>query len=441
MSTLGTATLIAAITFSVALMVARFGVHRRVSIVGAIFVTATIQYAVLAVPYGLGMVGADQLQVPLSDDFPWFIAATFVSFAVGAWAASSLFRFDLAKEHARFFQAPVEGGTSQPDRVVFLALLVPTLLVGVLYVTSAGRTGIEALMADARDPRMLKQFRTDFAGANPYAYSGTLVNNLFAPILLLTALNVGRATGRLMWRATALCLFILLVFTSTAALNKAPIALVFLLLILNWYFSQEPGKGRRVWILALALVMSVGLVMGGYYVTYDVARGEALEATFTRLMIIPLVCVQGFLYVYPSIIDFNYGLGVGLVARIAGVTDYVSPPVAVGEIISGRNVCADAIWSTELWAAFGYPGVIIGGFLVGAGLVWADRHCLSKPRGPTSVALYAFMVVTGVRLPEFSIFTALLSGGLGLAIPLVTLLEGFLFRHPVDQPGRIPARR
>jgi len=154
----------------------------------------------------------------------------------------------------------------------------------------------------------------------------------------------------------------------------------------------------------------------GYYLTYDMGADDAVQATVDRVFVVPQQVVDWFLYVYPRMIDFNHGLGIGLVAKIFGTRDYVNPPFAVCGIITGDpRGSANGVWSTEFWAMFGYPGVIIGSAAVGALMVLLDRWCLERPRTATAAALYAYLIGATLTVPSMSIFTALLSGGLGSA--------------------------
>src|SRR5205823_1255932 len=84
----------------------------------------------------------------------------------------------------------------------------------------------------------------------------------------------------------------------------------------------------------------------------------------------------------------------------------------------------NGFWSTDLWASFGYPGVIVGSAFVGAFMVlldWLTLRWLWKTE--LVVALYAFLIVDSVRAGSVSIFTMLASGGLALA-PLLAALIG-----------------
>ncbi len=174
-------------------------------------------------------------------------------------------------------------------------------------------------------------------------------------------------------------------------------------------------------VVPVAVMLALGTL--GYALTYGKSVGDALDDTISRIFVVPLASVHGFLYVYPHVVPFANGLGIGLMAKLFSVQDFVTPDAIVGTLVSGPNTCFDSIWTTDLWANFGWAGVFIGSAFVGALLLLLDRWCLMRKRTAVTVALYSFMVVSSTQLTEASIFTMLLSGGLATAPLLAWLLE------------------
>jgi hypothetical protein len=282
------------------------------------------------------------------------------------------------------------------------------------------------LAEEARDEGRIRAFRLAFHDENAYFYAGSLVNNIFAPILLLVAYNEYRRLRSGLWFLLACALLGLLLLTSTAGVHKAPVAFACLFLVVNWFFGRpRPNvtNSAKFWLAPGLTLSGVGAL--GYYLTYQVDAEGALKQTVDRIVVVPQYCVNSFLHVYPRIVGFNYGLGIGLIARILGVNHYESPPFLVASIITGEdNVSSNAFWSTEFWASFGYPGVVVGSIFVGALMAWFDRFCLANSRNSISIALYAFMVIAVLRMPNASIFTGLLSGGLAVGCFFAAMLGG-----------------
>jgi oligosaccharide repeat unit polymerase len=341
-------------------------------------------------------------------------------------------RFDLPTAQRAFFEQPAEqySGVAWP---VFAAVFLATMVVGVYFATATERTGIEMLITYGGEQSVLREFRQQFGASNPYVYAGFVITQVVGPMLIMVAANLWKSNGRLVWGAAALAMFGLLVFTATASLSKAPIIVVILYILANRFLSKwKGGKIRKTAIIVpVTAMLSLGTL--GYALTYGESASDALNDTISRIFIAPLVSVHGYLHVYPNIVPFADGLGIGLIARFLGVQNFVTPDVTVGTIIAGPNTGFNSIWSADLWANFGWAGVILGSTFVGAAMLFLDRWCLVRKRSAIMVALYAFMLVSSTQLSEASIFTMLLSGGLVIAPVLAWLLEmGDAGRQTID---------
>src|SRR5262249_21254436 len=157
---------------------------------------------------------------------------------------------------------------------------------------------------------------------------------------------------------------------------KAPIVILLFYYLANRYLNKgRQGVSSRFSAVA-ATVTIVGVSLG-YYATYGYQGAEAIRETLSRIFVAPLVGVQSYLFVFPNVLAFHYGAGIGLIQRLLGVRDLLDPPVAVAAIVSGPDVCFNTMWTADMWAAWGWPGVFVGALIVGALVVWLDRWCLS----------------------------------------------------------------
>jgi hypothetical protein len=415
--------LASSLALSVWIMAARFSLFRRISVVGAVFLAFLVMHGLSAIPYAAGMIDRSPLlSGPVHEDFPYVLGASFLFFAVGAVLTARAFHFELPQLQRAFFgQKP---DPAPPRMVGFLVLIGMAIGLALLFTFGAGRTGWELLAEEARNERVLREFRLAYVDENPFYYVGSYAKNLLLPVAMLTALNLAAFGGRRRWAAAGWGLFGMLLLTSIANLHKLPviIALLFVLLNRSLRTSRNEITGFRPLLLPGVIILLVGPIL--YFVTYDLTGQDAFAATLTRIMVVPQACLEGFLHVYPSKLPFNHGLGIGLVSKLLGSRSYVSPPFAVGEYISGDpNVSANAFWSSEMWAAFGYAGVVLGSMFTAGFLVSLDALMLRRRRTAMSAATYAYLVVASLAVPSVSILTAMLSGGLALAPLLLTLLD------------------
>jgi hypothetical protein len=202
--------------------------------------------------------------------------------------------------------------------------------------------------------------------------------------------------------------------------------MLLLFVVASFYVSSQryPAVDRRIAVGAVAVILIVGTA--AYVATTSLDVFDSVRFVLDRVFLIPQEALDAFLHVYPYEVPYSGGLGVGLFARLAGVTDYQSPALLVGYLSTGSaRVDLECFWACDLWANFGYVGVAIGSVFVGALVVSLDRWCLRvMKRTAVGSALYAFMLVQSIQIVHVSIFTMLLSGGFVIAPLIAWFLDG-----------------
>jgi hypothetical protein len=415
-----------ALISSIALMVSKFGVHRTLSITGVTFLSVFAAHGVTAIPWSIGWVGGDYYLYPTpSPNYPWVVATSLVGFLVGALAAARLQSFDLRVAQTTFAAQRLARG-----RVSFLALTITIVVVAFLAIWLTLLPAAAAILTLAgRSPEAITQFRSNSGAVfGLIAYPLSIFATVIGPLLLLTAINVARTSLGAERRASLLmigALSLALLLAAASTLQRAPIVMLFLFVMASFYLSSRryPAVDRRIAVGAVAVVLVVGTA--AYVATTSLNVFDSVRFVFDRVFIIPQQALDAFLHVYPYEIPYSGGLGVGLFARIAGVADYQMPALLVGYMSTGSpRVDLDCFWACDLWANFGYLGVVIGSVFVGALVVSLDRWCLRMmKRTAVGSALYAFMLVQSIQMVHLSIFTMLLSGGFVIAPFIAWLLE------------------
>lgn len=417
-----------ALAASALVMIRRFDIHRYVSITGVCFISTFAAYGVTAIPWGAGVIGPYYPFGAPSHDYAFVVAGAFVFFVIGAAISASLQSFDLRRAQLEFFARPQERGEL---RLPLLAAgIFSCVTVIIWFALPLAGSALLFLISRAGDSSAIFEFRlaaNQSAGAASYVLS--IIGAVVGPVLLLSALNLARRGATHEKRdasALAIVLSLSLVATAIAALHRAPVVYLLLFVGANAFLSRfpRPRVGWRVLLAVAALLVIVGGMT--YYLTDRISPFEAARRAIDRVFLGGAQpSLDGFLQTYPRLIPFNNGQGIGLFARVLGITDYQTPALLVGYAEYGRpNFNLTCFWACDLWASFGYPAVLIGSLLVGALAVTLDRFCLTNMRNTAvGVALYAFMIVQVVEVAYNSIFTMLLSGGLVLAPALAWFLE------------------
>jgi hypothetical protein len=432
MQLVGLVALILALTISTIAMTLTFELHRCISITGTAFLSVFLMHGVTAIPLASGLIGQQYDLYPTpSPYYPWVVSASFIGFAAGAVVLATRSSFNVTHAQAVFARRPLRrGGIGRPT---LLVVGVGVLVVGI-FALPAGAAGLLTLAGQS--PSAIYQFRQtsgEITGLLTYPIS--LFRGVVGPLLLLTTINVVRASER-SERAAAIVVLIgvliAVLLTTAASLQRAPVVFVLLFVLTGWFVSSSRYPARQ--LRTMAGLAAILLVAGAatYLATYSIDSAGAVRSVLDRIFLAPQQALDAFLHVYPSEIPFSGGAGIGLVARILGLTNYQSPALLAGLVSTGvPRIDLDCYWACDLWANFGYPGVVLGSFVVGGVMVSLDRWCLlGMKRTAAGSALYAFLLVQTLHVAGVSFFTMLLSGGLVLAPALAWALDamGTTFR-------------
>jgi len=312
--------------------------------------------------------------------------------------------------------------------LVLAIVVVPVALVAISLTLLPATAAILTLAG--RSPGAITEFRYGSGAAfGLMLYPLSIFATVVGPLLLLITINVARTSLGPERKAALLMILALslaLLLTAASTLQRAPVVMLLLFVVASLYVSSRryPAVDRRIALMAVGAILVVGTA--AYLATTSLDVLDSVRFVLDRVFLIPQQALDAFLHVYPYEIPYSGGLGVGLFARLAGVTDYQSPALLVGYMSTGSaRVDLDCFWACDLWANFGYFGVAIGSVFVGALVVSLDRWCLHvMKRSAVGSALYAFLLVQSIQMVHVSIFTMLLSGGFVIGPVIAWFLGG-----------------
>jgi hypothetical protein len=431
-----------ALIASTAAMTLRFQLHRTISITGTAFLAALLMHGVSAIPLAAGLIGQQFSLYPTpSPHYAWVVGASFIGFAAGAVALAARSSFDVTEAQTAWARRSLEHRRIRRAMLLIIGITIATALVVAL---PPGVSGLLTLAGGS--PSAIYQFRqTSGQNLGLFAYPLSVFGGVVGPLLLLVTINLARSS----LRQERLVVFVLLIAATTAlllisasTLQRAPIIFLLLFALMGWSVSSSQYPSAQRWVMAaLAAIVLVGGA-ATYVFTYSIGGSEALREVLERLYLAPQQSLDAFLHIYPSEVAFSGGAGIGLISRVLRLPDYQSPALLAGYLSTDApRIDLNCYWACDLWANFGYVGVVLGSFLVGGVLVSLDRWCLlGMKRTAAGCALYAFMLIQATQVASISFFTMLFSGGLILAPALAWVLEAVapgsdgLFR--IDAPIR-----
>jgi hypothetical protein len=178
-------------------------------------------------------------------------------------------------------------------------------------------------------------------------------------------------------------------FASVMAIEKYPL----MNLMLAIYLGYAVGRGGRYWQPALKylLIASVGLsvvMIMEFQGNRDIAAG--IGALLSRIFTGGIAPAYHYLEIFPRNIEFIYGAslpnpGGVLPFESFNLTKEVMPIINPGLSLEIVGSAPTVFWA-EMYANFGFLGVLVAPFLVGV-VIYAAQHALASAAStPTTVA-------------------------------------------------------
>ncbi len=333
-------------------------------------------------------------------------------------------------ETERFFQQPLRDIEISPKFLTAYAFLFfAALVLTFFYISQVSTIPLLYLLKNPAEYLELATLREESFKLldSPFTYGYAIIRGVVYPFLILVSLGSflqTRRKGWFWWFA-----FSLIAGVSFAALSlaKAPVAAIFLVLMLFTYYYKRGAISPRMvaGFLALILFAPVAIIMSIYRVTNpDVGVGKSLAAITSRLFYGPAEVVYYYYEVFPSHVGFLHGRSIGKLSSLLGLP-YFDTPNYVGQYGwpgSLESISANGAFIADLNADFGLPGVLLGGILAGAIMQMLHVYLIRRRKTVIVLAGYAFLVFTFWKLQSTSVPTVLASEGALLALLLIWML-------------------
>lgn len=244
----------------------------------------------------------------------------------------------------------------------------------------------------------------------------------FLPILL-GLLLLRHLSRRRSWPFLQLVLVgAIAVLFSGANTEKAPVAGIILALFLVWTMKRRMNiRAVPVMIAACIVALAFPFVM---YVLFANAASAShpIEQAYTnlvnRVFLVPSRIAMIHFEVFPDQQPFLRGASIRGVNELLGLphfplASYLYQHAAPPELNFANNPYgnANASFISEMWANFGWWGVVVVSMLAGVALQAFELWLKNLSRTPLVVSAYATVVVATLTLVNVNITTVVLSGG------------------------------
>jgi hypothetical protein len=268
----------------------------------------------------------------------------------------------------------------------------------------------------------------------PLAYTYAWLRGMILPFLSMIALGslMHVPSRRAFWLSMLIISLGLATFFAALSVAKAPVAAIFLMLLIYWYLLKSGRIGARSFVLFVVLVLLFPFVVVFIQNGLNLDQiGYAASGIFVRVFISPAEDLYYYFRVFPEQVDFLMGRSVAWV-RLIGIESFDAANfVALFQNPSTLYSASSTVaFSGNLWADFGFPGVMLGTVLAGVLVQSIQVYLLRVPRDILTTALFAFLTFALFGLTATSLTTTLVTGGVVPILILVSIITGMetLFR-------------
>jgi hypothetical protein len=256
------------------------------------------------------------------------------------------------------------------------------------------------------------------SGGFPYFWA--LFLSSIGTFLSIYFISQSRKRGAAAYTAS-ICFIVLILFGKMAYLSKAP-ALVFVIQLAIAVIVHRTLKPNWMIIASLVLLGLGSMVAMVFVANSELTRLQAaLAFLFYRVFMIPNESLLEYFLVFPHRLPHTMGIDNKFIAALVGVEKIPESYFRVAESIRGvGGSTTNGLFIADAWAEFKWWGVVAFPMIFGAILRYTDVLVV-KRIGKTPISIAA--IVTGyygvfIAL-NTSLFTACLTGGLALILPLV----------------------
>jgi hypothetical protein len=271
--------------------------------------------------------------------------------------------------------------------------------------------------------------RSGSSGGYSYDLLMTSVGPFLSGVVMVRAIA---RRNSLMIVATALLCGILFV-ARLATLTKS-MWVVYLVQLGFTYYAMRSLHLPMLKSLVFGALLLSALFLGSWLAFPEAPAAEIGGYLLYRIVQVTNEVMYQTLYVYPAYVPFANGLNIGAIASVAGYGVPAPAHSVVAAFFGAPGATFNAMFMSGAWVDFGWYGVGIVSFVVGACVKLYDIFTMSLGKSAVSCAMVGFAVIPVDQLLATSAQTAMLSGGL-VTVPLLVFLSVLLVRTGTVEPS------
>ncbi|MDT4740709.1 hypothetical protein [Bradyrhizobium sp. WYCCWR 12699] len=263
-------------------------------------------------------------------------------------------------------------------------------------------------------------YRQQNGGSRVYLFN--LVTGTIAPMIIVWAGLV--AWGRRSWILGAVTVLLLAatILGKLETLNKAPIVLFVLQLLLVGYLLFRNNLDWRVCLLGVGVAFLIFIPIFMIAIP-GMQPSEAFEFFYYRAFDFSNAALMEYWGAIPWRLDHMWGGNLRVLSAIVGWKWQPSYDLVARLWRSVDGTHTTAMFIADAWADFSYLGVVIYSLVVGALCRWIDLSLLRMGKSAMTLAVLAASFIGIYNLMISALPTSIVTGGLGLPLAVAVIQQ------------------
>jgi len=381
---------------------------------------------------------ADQVE-PYRTQYLFSVESALITVPFGVLVINYFLRFRQS-ETVRYFENPAApSSVALPSVIAFLVVSAVPVIFAAIHFSEIKTVPLIYLLQHPGDYFALIDLREESFALleSPFTYFYGLTRETLFPFVIVVGF------GRFLSSRSGLsfCLFAVSLVAGALygamTIEKAPVALILLLLGLYYYLYKSCRVGKAFYVLTPMFFASFPLFVYWRQAPFlSRGIGDAFSQVVERLFYTPAEVLYFYFEVFPDVRPFQHGATIGRFRAILGVTD-PQVPTFVGlymDPYAPKSIHANSGFIGNLHADFGLSGVLVGGVIAGMLMAALQVFLARQRRDAVNLSVYAFSALKFATLCYNPLPVVLLSEGV-LVVPALAIILIALERYLLKVGG------
>jgi hypothetical protein len=385
---------------------------------------------------------------PYRFPFLFAVESAMITVPIGILLVSRISGFS-PRETVAYFKSPGQESPLDPGPEIYTLFMVTAWVITCMYVLEVRTIPLFYMFSHPGEALLLGRLREESLKLldSQLRYLYPVLSSAIYPLLIALGFARFLQTRSALWTALFLGTLIPGLLYAGFTIQKGPVAIILLMLFLQYYIFKG-GKIRAKLVLSgLAVVMGFPVLveMLMYAGEKNTTIGASLWALGDRMFYIPAEVLYYRFEMFPYAYPYQHGKSIGKLANLTGDQAFEADNV-VGRYMrpyAPYSIMANAPFVGNLHVDFGLAGVLVGGVVAGMILQVAQVYVIRRGKTCLSLALYANFLHNFLALSAAALPVVLMSNGpffIVLMAWMMMVLESIILRalrsrHSYSPPG------